>query len=329
MRYLFFKDTQLSIDQFNCKIVFNRGLWNFSRIELNYSNDENKIEIFQLFQQIKGDRFIDSDLVDEKYAEAIDNLVKSGFIYPANINSSEGKGVLLICDELDIVKPILDFYSVTDSVHILSMEYVIKVIFQEQNHEACRQNPIVFSNILENWKSYISENDIGLVVNVNVNINNEFCKILNLVEQELETIYILLDKDFGYIFSTRYQYSGCYECFYKRMLSKMTSINPNHGSSNLLVNKSEITNNDRQVLSVLLSILVKNLESYQETSVVPLFGRIGFVYYETLEIGFENLLRLSFCESCGVVSRMKNTEKNIRLRTFLQERLSYENKETY
>lgn len=205
----------------------------------------------------------------------------------------------------------------------------MKVIFQGQNHEKCRQNPIVFSNILENWKSYISENDIGLVVNVNVNISNEFCKLLNLIEQELETIYLLLDKDFGYIFSTRYQYSGCYECFYKRMLSKMTSINPNHGSSNLLVNKSEITNNDRQVLSVLFSLLVKNIESYKETSVVPLFGRIGFVYYETLEIGFENLLRLSFCESCGVVSRMKNTEKNIRLRTFLQERLSYENKETY
>lgn len=329
MRYLFFKDTQLEIDQFNCKIVINRGLWNFSCIELNYSNDENKVEIFQLFQQIKENRFIDSDLLDEKYAESIDNLVKSSLIYPVSTNSSQGKGILLICDELDIVKPILDFYSVTGSVQILSMEHVMKVIFQDQNHETCRQNPPVFSNILENWKSYISENDIGLVVNINVNINNEFCKLLNLVEQELETIYILLDKDFGYIFSTRYQYSGCYECFYKRMLSKMISVNPNHGFSNLLVSKSEITNNDRQVLSVLFSLLVKNLESYQETSVVPLFGRIGFVYYETLEIGFENLLRLSYCENCGVVSRMKNTEKNIRLRTFLQERLSYENKETY
>lgn len=79
----------------------------FSRIELNYSNDENKIEIFQLFQQIKEDRFIDSDHVDEKYAEAIESLVQEWFIYPANFNSSEG--CLLICDEIDIVKPIFRF----------------------------------------------------------------------------------------------------------------------------------------------------------------------------------------------------------------------------
>lgn len=161
----------------------------------------------------------------------------------------------------------------------------------------CRQNPIVFLISWRTGKVIFPKTDIGLVVNVNVNINNEFCKILNLVEQELETIYILLDKDFGYIFFYKISILRMLQMFlHKRMLSKMTSINPNHGSSNLLVNKSEITNNDRQVLSKCCCLyFLKNLESYQKTSVVPLFGRIGFVYYETLEIGFENLLRLSFC----------------------------------
>lgn len=257
--YNMFKDSEIVISEIEKKITIKRGVWNFSYLELDLTEEENANYIYKIFYEIQEKRVLDLKSIDKKYKDTFNQLISGKFFYPLKKNQSSSN-ILIITDEIEWTQKVVNNINLSPNVVMKTVNEITEKLIRNHDFKALRQNPIICDEIEANWSNYLTENNIELISIINCKINNDFCKIINHIEQRREIVYLLMDKDFSYLFGTKKIYTGCYECFYKRILAKMKFTN--RYIDNYYSNKLVLNDTDKLIFNILLSQLLQNFVDF-------------------------------------------------------------------
>lgn len=322
MIYKFFADTRLDIDPVEKTMLFTRGYWNFKQVELNYSGEGELAaeELYKQFSNFSRQRFIDSEDLRQEYGDFLEKLAGAGILYNARDDERvDASQLLIITDNVLLLRTEMDTMGI-DAV-IESKYEIIDEIFESKTQKDIKQNPLVLFDITERiHKKYA---DIKHVVIILAAVDDAFFRMYNSTFGKLiPTLYAFLDKDFAYVFDVDYKYTGCYECFSMSIPSKSKALLRNYEIRKDTYDKEKYSiDHVRQLTQYkfLISIAAENIQDYLEDNIVPCFGRLVTVFLKSMEIHYENLYRIPFCNSCGYVSEAKVEERNVRMKNLLTE----------
>lgn len=301
-----YHDTVIDINEEEKVITLTRGRWNFTSVRITLE-DEN-INLLQIFKNTQTTRVIDINQLSNRYKENLLQLVTGNLFF---ISETPSKKALFITDSKDLLSETLSRLSCVHQESIM----VDKSDFK-RNYIAGKniKNPVELNEIQVTIGEYLQREEIKLLVVVLAKVDDVFCKLINKIlhDNDIEQIYLIMDNRFSYIFGVKYLYTGCYSCFSQRNTAKMKKLPQ---TSEIIESETySVEGHALNNLNFILSYLVHSLNEYYETGAMSLCGRIICIFNQTLEVTYENLLRSSLCNDCGYVGRMRNVERNIRLK---------------
>lgn len=301
-----YHDTDIDINEEEKVITLTRGRWNFTSVRITLE-DENR-NLLQIFKEIQNKRFIDINQVSNRYKDNFLQLVSGNLFYKSEVPSQK---TLFISDSKDILSEALTRLSCEHKESIM----VDKVHFKRSYiAEKNIKNPVELNEIQRTFGEYLQREEIKLVVVVLAKADDGFCRLVNKIlhDNDIEQVYLIMDNSFSYLFGVKYLYTGCYSCFSQRNTAKMKQLPQ---TSEIVEDEiHRVEGHALNNLNFVLSYLVHSLNEYYETGAMSLYGRIICIFNQTLEVTYENLLRSSLCNDCGYVGRMRNVERNIRLK---------------
>ena len=132
----------------------------------------------------------------------------------------------------------------------------------------------------------------------------------------------MLDGPFVTAFSINPPHTGCAECFENRILARLED----HALyeryvQNDLVREDSFDAAKVVLSSILTNVLVSEAFLIANYSLTKFEGRVLSIFYPTLEIQTQELLRVPFCPACGKVSKANFEELNIQSRVIVDDLL--------
>ena len=133
---------------------------------------------------------------------------------------------------------------------------------------------------------------------------------LNRTMERLERPFILgfMDGPFLSILGMRPPYTGCFECFELRSLSRLEDHIIYHEFARVLT--PAVSHGTSAVMALITNLVVT--EGFLEISVGAsrFSGRVLNIFLPTLEIQVQDLLRMPGCPACGHITKQKLREIN-------------------
>lgn len=309
-----YNDTELYIDESQNKIIVTRGYWNFIRVNISYDNDKEKELIYRLFKDMLEGKVVLKDV--KKYKDSIERLIQAGFIYESDYKSNDESRILLITDNEQYMVSRINKTNIKDKFEVMTTDKFTNELLGKTYIYELKQDPLKAYNIKRKMNEYLQENNLNLIVVFLSKVNDALCKTINYLIDKKEVVYSFIDNEFGYLFGVKKKYTGCYECFSNRMIAKMKIDKFNYQP--ILHNNSSLDEESKYTYDLMFVHVLKCCCEYIKTGVVPISGRILAAFSRTLEVRYENLLRLSFCPICGYIGQQENAERNVKLKRILK-----------
>lgn len=313
-----YRDTDIFINEERNNILITRGFWNFNQILFDLQEEKNKEYIVKVFEELNNEGFIDETKLNKDLLNNFNQLVKIGLLYKIEDNKMVNSNkILFISDDIDYLNDKLMEYKFTQNAMVQKTSDFAEKFFLNITFGELKQDPLKAQNIKDVLEKFLADNEIKIIVVMLNKVNHEFCSIINSIILDKQILYCLFDKDFTYMFGTKINYTGCYACFSNRMFAKMKMSRRNYEIKP--IRSKEYIGVKHYLKDFVFSLLQYNLEEFISTSVLPISGRIAAIFNNSMEIRYENLLRLSFCPECGYIGRLENKERNVKLKNFLRE----------
>lgn len=320
--YRLYNDTEIFLDENNQRITITRGYWNFIQVSITYGDSQDKDRIVEFFFQLGENGRLEEKELEKEYIEQFEQLVHSGFIYRDDKEGIEKIGrVLVFTDMCDYMTGRINDVGMEKHTDIRTTEWLAREILDGRTFSDVKQDPLLKMQIQQKMKDLLEGK--SLLVFCLSHADDDLCQLVNYLCREKEILYGVIDKEFAYLFGTKMKYTGCYDCFSKRMRARM-KMEPIR-STKIRRKEACIEDEYRYVADYMTTLLLKNVKEFREAGAMPIMGRIAAIYTRTLEVRYENLLRLSFCNTCGYIGAMQNKERNLQLKNLLMsEEFGYE-----
>lgn len=229
--------------------------------------------------------------------------------------------IVLLTDISDYVKNRVKSVGLENNIDIYTTSWFAQDILNNKTFSNVKQDPLLKMNIKEKVDRFLDKKEMIIICLSHV--DDDLCQLVNYLSKDKEILYGIMDKEFAYLFGTKMKYTGCYDCFSKRVYSRM-KMDP---IRNIKLKRKDscIEKEYFYVIDFMTTLLLKNCKEYTETGAMPILGRIAAIYTRTLEVRYENLLRMSFCNTCGYIGAMHNKERNLKMKNLLKsEEFCYE-----
>ena len=256
-----YSDTDIYVDEENRTIILTRGYWNFIQVNIEYGDNKDKEKIISIFNGLLEKREINEEILENEYRENFEQLVKSGFVYKEEKNQETAKNrIVVITDIKERFSQKVKELELYESIEIEDTTDFIGEVLENRKMHEMKQDLLLKSKIKCNIEKFFEKYDMGVICLSRV--NNELCEAVNYLVYEKELIYCILDKEFGYLFGTKMKYTGCYECFSKRMYAKMKTNRVNYKTKMLGATSNRIEKNYYLVMDLMCVLLLKNCKEY-------------------------------------------------------------------
>ena len=124
--------------------------------------------------------------------------------------------------------------------------------------------------------------------------------------QDIQVFYALRDGLYIHLVCISDYNMGCFECVLKRFIARI-KIETTNIKTNLNIHKE---NDEINYLIYLAKLILNSSNKYQK---MILNNIILSIYLSTFEIHTDNILKVSFCDTCGHITKTQAKEQNLTL----------------
>ena len=329
------------------------GIWNFEEAIIDYSEEPPEIAdtIRSAFESLASGREIDLETValhlDQTRRASVlqlfSDLLQSGLLVDTATQSQEamifsalmgriGDYNLSKFDEIrggiDPVTAPAVIMSDSERAHEEALRLADQLNMPMRSLEPAMVDALHAGDLTTGIDNYSSDmlskmlenalEDAGAVLCVFCRPSVGFLRNLNRVVERLQKVLIvgLIDGPFLSIIGTRSPYTGCFECFELRSLSRLED----HILYHKFAMGSKEPNSfakDSPLAGLLTNLVVTEGFLEQHAGAFRFAGRVLNIFLPTLEIQVQDLLRMPGCPACGYISKQQILDINYNTREAL------------
>lgn len=292
----FVKPQNLVIIENDDEFVLRKGFIHLNEIVIDKNG--SSMEFTKAMRKFIKDGTISLDSNDGTYDDFVE-LSKFGFI---QIKMHDK--FLVICNNnyLDIISKMCE-----DKVVVVNFEKII----DKNDIEAIieNKNTILISELVNKYKKVFSEyNHIYYVEDFcNVSRLRTFNRLMH--ELEIENVMGIIDSDNIYLTGIKPNYSGCYECLEKHIITKFQGQMCDYEKKYDYSTKEISSKED---IYLLMGMILKDMKSINIYGSSSLTGNVIHFYTPNFEYSFNANRINSSCSVCAKLSNILFEEQNMR-----------------
>lgn len=285
-------DKSTNIKFFDDSISITKGIFNYYKIIIN--KKDLKEELFlELTDKLKRLSYGESVTIREQEDEnPIDSFLKRLREYSLAFSLQEPFVPELVLTDFKQKEVLLDKFQFleNDNSKILDLDE-----FMFDNNECKNLLVLLDSFSIQKLKQI-----------------NEYC-----FKNNIRWLLGFKDGDYLHALYIDKNFTGCFNCFYERIVSRIEDKENLRNFDQL----EEKTNFEECVSDFnLLSSLINNLIiRSREYNALLIESKVLSIYLPTFEFHVDKLLKISFCETCGFISRQQSKEMNINMKRAIEE----------
>lgn len=275
-KYEIYSDVKILLE--TKKIILIKGIWNKITIEITDEgfNQAEWRAIINTFERLALNKIIwKKDIASKQLLDILEQLKMYFVVYDRNLDNSSNKNDLIIAD----------------------YNYKNLAIFQTK-----------VANYEDAMKMLNEKNDIKkILVILDEYDENKYLHINKLAfSQDIQVFYALRDGFYIHLVCISDYNMGCFECVLKRFISRI-KIETENIKTNFNIHKE---NDEINYLIYLCKLIFNSSDKYQK---MILNNIILSIYLSTFEIHTDNILKVSFCDTCGHITKNQAKEQNLTL----------------
>ncbi|MBU5487320.1 bacteriocin biosynthesis cyclodehydratase [Clostridium sp. MSJ-8] len=302
----FIKPNDLIVIEGENEFVIRKGFLHINEIIIDKNGSSNSfIKAMREFIQNKK---IDLSQNDSAYEDFM-QLTKFGLI-----DIAMNKNFLLIINKnyKDMVNNLCP-----DSIQVKTIEEMlsnedIKTLTENKNVLKLNELYDKFSSKLKNYDHIYYLNQF-----CNLVTNRAFNRIINKLD--IEYTIGIFDNDNIYLTGIKPNYTGCYECLEKHIISKFSGTIKQYEDQ---YNNSLEAISDNADISLVIGMVLKDMSNINKYGASSLTGNVIHFYTPNFEYSYNVNRKNSSCSVCATVNNVKFEEQNIRSVNVIKEVLS-------
>lgn len=302
----FIRPNDLSIIESENNIVLRKGFLHINEIIIDKDGSSNSfINLMKEFMKNNKVIISENDLSYDDFMQ----LTKFGLVdiamnknYLLIINDKYRDLITQLCPKFIEIKTTSDFFDEED----------IKVLSENKNALILDTMNNKYRSILRGYDHiYYLEQFCNLVRNRAVN------RLLNSLE--VEYTMGIFDNENIYLTGIKPNYTGCYECLEKHIISKFDGTVKEYNDK---YDKSVDAVSNRSDITLLMGMVLKDMNNINKYGASSLTGNVVQFYTSNFEYSFNVNRKSTSCSVCAKINNVKFEEQNIRSINAIKEVLS-------